>query len=270
MSIGQGTSEPGTPRTPNGGSAPSRNGFSQEAIARWRERLQKRLTAVRRKLFRVVYRLTERVYEWRYGISSSTVIKLREFGINDASLHDYGAISYRRFFQLMKRIGFRPGEDVFLDFGSGMGRAVVLAATYPFRKVIGVELVPELDAVARENIRRAKWHFRCPDVELQNVDAKQFVIPPEATMFYFWNPFGGEILSTVFENIRQSVKTTPRTITILHLSPEEPTCLDQIRHRFEWLKERQRFTLGTASVSVNSCEFAGESAVNSIAPETRH
>ena len=50
------------------------------------------------------------------------------------------------------RIDFR--EFTFLDIGSGKGRALLLAAEYPFRRIVGVELMPELNSMAEENIRR--------------------------------------------------------------------------------------------------------------------
>src|SRR5436190_2276182 len=46
-------------------------------------------------------------------------------------------------------------EDVFLDLGSGTGRVLLEAALhYPFRRIIGVEVVPKLTAIARETIDR--------------------------------------------------------------------------------------------------------------------
>ena len=40
-------------------------------------------------------------------------------------------------------------SDVFIDLGSGIGRAVLeVAAIYPFRRVIGVELVKDLHKIA--------------------------------------------------------------------------------------------------------------------------
>ena len=50
----------------------------------------------------------------------------------------------------------RPGwaiEEVsFIDVGAGMGRAVLLAAELPFRRVVGVELNPTLARIARKNL----------------------------------------------------------------------------------------------------------------------
>src|SRR5436190_10221697 len=114
-----------------------------------------RTTAILQKVRYAIFRLSEVFYEWRFGIVSDKEILADELGITDSACHDYLATGYLRFRQLMKYIAIRPDEDVFLDFGSGMGRAVILAATYPFRKVIGVELVADLHVKALENVRRA-------------------------------------------------------------------------------------------------------------------
>ena len=46
-------------------------------------------------------------------------------------------------------------DMVFVDFGSGKGRVVMIAASFPFKAVIGVELSSELHQIAMENVRRA-------------------------------------------------------------------------------------------------------------------
>lgn len=205
---------------------------------------------VLQKLRYAFFRFSERFYEWRFGIVSDAEILVDDLGITDLGCHDYLATGYLRFRQLMKLIAIRADQDVFLDYGSGMGRAVVLAATYPFGKVIGVELVPSLHALATENVRRALKKLRCRDIELHNVDARAFPIPPEVTVIYMWNPFSGDILNAVFANIQQSLAEFPRALTILHLSPESPTCLDLIADRFPWLKECRRIRLGAQSLAV--------------------
>jgi hypothetical protein len=79
---------------------------------------------------------------------------------------------------------------------------LVLAATYPMGRVIGVELSTQLCDLARQNLEVAGRRLRCSEVELINQDATNYPIPPDATLFYFANPFAGSILATVLENIR--------------------------------------------------------------------
>src|ERR1041385_8704646 len=151
-------------------------------------------------------------------------------------------------------------SHVFLDYGSGLGRAVILAATYPFRKVIGVELVADLHARAAENVRRAVNRLRCRDIELYNVDARHFRIPPEVTVIYLWNPFDGDVLREVFGNIQRSIVEHPRTVTILHLSPISPTALDEMKESLPWLNESKRIRFGAHSLAVFYTCGAAEAA----------
>jgi hypothetical protein len=50
-------------------------------------------------------------------------------------------------------------DFTFIDLGSGKGRVLLMASDYPFKRIIGVEFMPELQRVAQENIR--KYAERC-------------------------------------------------------------------------------------------------------------
>jgi SAM-dependent methyltransferase len=202
------------------------------------------------KLRYAIFRLSELFYEWRLGIVSDMEILNDQLGITDMACHDYLATSYVRFRQIMKQITIRDGKDVFLDFGSGMGRAVILAATYGFHKVIGVELAESLHLTALENVRRALGRLRCRDIELYNIDARDFRVPDDVTVIYFWNPFSGEILGQVLANIRQSIVESPRTVTLLHLSPNDPNEVELLKDSLPWLREVKRLHLGAKSHAV--------------------
>ncbi len=51
-------------------------------------------------------------------------------------------------------IDFR--EFTFIDIGSGKGRVLLMASDYPFRRIVGVELLPDLHRAAQENINAYK------------------------------------------------------------------------------------------------------------------
>ena len=213
-----------------------------------------KLRSAAESVHRFIYEFTERFHDWRYGIHTAAYIDLREFGITDPSCHLYNGTNYRRFPEMLRQIEIRPGEDVFLDFGSGMGRVVIMAARYPFRKVIGVEVVPELDQIARENVRRSLTHLRCQDIELCLTDARTYAIPPEVSVIYLWNPFGPDILDRVLENIHQSVRTSPREVRILYFTPPGVQYIDECKN-LGWLKEVKRVVVGRRGLlTVYACD----------------
>jgi hypothetical protein len=96
-----------------------------------------------------------------------------------------------------------------------MGRVLVLAAAYPFRRIIGVELCSEFVAVARENLKRVEGKVKCKDIDIITTDAAQYAVPDDVTHIHLYNPFTGTTLASVVENIKQSVARSPRRLTVL-------------------------------------------------------
>jgi len=96
-----------------------------------------------------------------------------------------------------------PPEDyTFVDLGAGMGRGMLLAARMPFREVIGVELHPDLAAIAKKNIHA--WELsgraRCP-MRIVCVDVTQFKFPKNPCVAYLFNPFREPVLKALLKHI---------------------------------------------------------------------
>jgi SAM-dependent methyltransferase len=72
----------------------------------------------------------------------------------------YGEVVPGPFQELMSAVSPKEGE-VFIDLGSGTGKAAFLAAMlFPFRRVIGVELFPGLGDAARQVLKRYDAEIR--------------------------------------------------------------------------------------------------------------
>jgi hypothetical protein len=65
--------------------------------------------------------------------------------------HRYDPVRSSTFCRALKALPIRYEEFVFVDFGSGKGRALLLASHFPFKKIIGVEMTPQLNKIARTN-----------------------------------------------------------------------------------------------------------------------
>ena len=112
-------------------------------------------------------------------------------------------------------------EDVFLDLGAGLGRVLVQASQLPFRRVIGVELSPELTAAARLNLARSKEHHRCGEVEVVLADASTYEVPDDVTVVFLYNPFTGLTFQRAIDNVHASLERNPRRIRIIYDNPVE-------------------------------------------------
>ena len=77
------------------------------------------------------------------------------------------------------------GDDVFVDYGSGMGRVLIIAGHEPFKRVIGVEMSEQLNEVARENLDHNRDRFRCQESS-DRADATQWQVPDDVTIVYFY------------------------------------------------------------------------------------
>ena len=122
--------------------------------------------------------------------------------------------------EMMAGLDIDFSEFVFLDIGSGKGRVLLMAADYPFQKIIGVELLPELHRVAEENVRKYKSDSqRCFRIETICYDAADFVFPPEPMVVYLFNPLPEPGLAAFVANLDRSLEENPRRVYVLYHNP---------------------------------------------------
>lgn len=108
----------------------------------------------------------------------------------------------------------------FIDLGSGKGRAVLMAADHPFRRVMGVEFASELHDVAVANVaKRAALDGVDDRIELHLDDATRFPLPSGPLVLFLFNPFDPPVLTDVVDAAMASWKADPRPIRILYMNP---------------------------------------------------
>lgn len=175
--------------------------------------------------------ITDLLFERRLGVRTSGDVELQELGIAADGREKYRPVGWLTLRRILPPSAVTT-DDVFLDIGSGMGRAVLLAAAYPFRRVIGVELSPRLVDIAHDNVDRCRARLRCKDVVLVNADALEYEIPDDVTVVFMNNPVRGAIFAAVVEHMLDSYDRRPRTMRLVYASPiEEPTLLSTGRIR---------------------------------------
>ncbi|WP_213806775.1 class I SAM-dependent methyltransferase [Granulicella sp. dw_53] len=132
----------------------------------------------------------------------------------------YYGVSPTGFRQVMETLALDWTRFTFVDLGSGKGRALLLASRFPFRRILGVELVLELSAVAAANIARfsADWK-RCDRIEARNGDATAFDYPAEPLVIYLYHPFLAPVLKRCLRSLRRSVERHPREVYMVYFNP---------------------------------------------------
>ena len=185
-------------------------------------------------LYRWIRRnVSELLFDRRYGVHTSGRVDLTELGLAHDERVYYIASNWRTLGRALQRYDIRP-DDVFIDVGSGMGRMVIEASRFPFKRVIGVELASELHSIAQRNVRRARGHARCAEIELVNSDILDYDFPDDVTFIYMFNPFRGAIFRGAIDNLIRSLDRNPRTVHLIYLNPfEEPYLLSTQRFQVD-------------------------------------
>ncbi len=98
--------------------------------------------------------------------------------------------------ELMERIAFND-DDVFYDLGSGLGKATMFVHLLTGVRCVGVEYQPDFCAYAAHQARG----LNLSDVRYLNSDARH-VDYADATVFFFFNPFGETIFTTVLNRLQ--------------------------------------------------------------------
>src|SRR3954447_3763817 len=110
-------------------------------------------------------------------------------------------------------------RDTFVDFGCGKGRVVHQAARWPFARVMGVEISPDLAEIARANMAARSGHHKCKNVEIVACDVVDFPIPDDLTVAYFFQPFSGDTFDSVLRRIIDSIDRNPRRVRLIYCRP---------------------------------------------------
>lgn len=108
------------------------------------------------------------------------------------------------------------GDDVFVDVGAGLGRAVVLAHLFTGAGCIGLEIQPGLVKAARE---RAAWLNlgRARFIEGDAADSIRWVAI--GTVFFFYCPFSGDRLNRVLDELEAIARTRQIRVCCVGMPP---------------------------------------------------
>ncbi len=122
--------------------------------------------------------------------------------------------------KLLQRLDL-PKNGTFVDFGSGKGRMLMLAAKTGFAKVVGVEFSTELCEVARRNITTfTRRTGITAQIDIVASDVAQYPINEDQNVFFMYNPFNDVVMKQVLSNLRNSVGRSPRQVWLIYNTPE--------------------------------------------------
>ena len=175
--------------------------------------------AVRIRWLVVRSRRTPDPFDRAHGVQTRVATTLGELLRNTRhGGYDYEPSPSALFRDVLASLDIDVHETVFVDYGSGAGRVVLLASQLPFKAVVGIEVLPRLHACAQANVAalQATGTSRAP-IRLICGDAATFELPLEPLLLYFFNPFRAATMGRVLSNIERSLRRAPRPITLVAL-----------------------------------------------------
>jgi SAM-dependent methyltransferase len=163
-------------------------------------------------------------YDWDHRVNTtSAAVSWRDrlLGAFHSPYQPTESTLFHKMLEALRRQSHCDLHDfVFIDLGSGKGRTLLMASDYPFRRIVGVELLPALHQAAQDNLSKYRSESRkCFALESICADATQFAFPDESTVLYLFNPFPESGLRQVIANLEQSLQAHPRALYALYHNP---------------------------------------------------
>src|ERR1035438_1900913 len=164
-------------------------------------------------------------YDWEHRLNTSSGTVGWEARLLGIFHSPYQPTEPSLFRSMMASLPIDFSAFMFVDVGSGKGRALLMASEYPFRKILGIESIAELHRAAEDNIR--VWQSpaqpastqRCRQIEAVLADAREFEFPEEPQVLYFFNPLPERAFSEVIERLTNSLARAPRPLWIVYHNP---------------------------------------------------
>lgn len=171
--------------------------------------------AIRRRVDRWI----DGQFDRTFGTDTGGVIPVAATGASGPSVQHAGQFvptATRVFLQGLEEAVPQPQGRVFIDYGSGKGRTLLLASNWAFKRIIGIELSQRLNDTAQRNIRMYRNPAqRCVDVASYCCDTVDFEVPDEPLVLYLWSPFRGPVLDSVIKRLRASYARRRRPLTVM-------------------------------------------------------
>lgn len=167
--------------------------------------------------------------------------------------------------QDLRRNGKSLNDCTFIDYGSGKGQALMAAAKFPFREVIGIEFARQLHVQAEKNLHTFRHHNKnTPAIRSIEADATEFELPNNVCLVYLFNPFAESVLRQVLQRVTERLERSEEPVYIMYSQariedPEHATSnigiisslknIHPVPIKYHSLFER--FLLGSFSISLN-------------------
>lgn len=185
--------------------------------------LKKTLYLVLRNIFIGFESYQLKKFDSKYRIDTIGDVPIGELNV-ESDNKEHGEGYYSTPFSIIDRYFSALPPDLsdytFVDVGSGKGRILAYASQYNFKKIVGLEFSADLHTKCEENIRSMQRDsHRCNDIESVLTDATDYQFPDENLVIFMFNPFRGELIKSLLENLEKHQNRYSKKIFIGYYNP---------------------------------------------------
>lgn len=181
-----------------------------------------------------------RAFDRRHHVETAREEHLGKIGVSPDAVERGNSVYRVTWGWLIKKaiaqLDIDPQRCTFIDYGSGKGKAMLVASDYPFKTIIGLEYAKRLHDIAAENCRTYRSaNQQCHSLQPVLGDALEYTPPPGPIVCFMCNPFDGTTLHTVFNRWRARYEGGEREIRILYLNMRNIAEASRVLDIQDWL-----------------------------------
>ncbi len=169
-------------------------------------------------------------FDEKFGTDTGGIREIGSLDVTNASARfavRYEPSSEESVKALIEQLDIEYERFSFVDYGSGKGRVLLVAAGFPFRSIVGVEFSPELQEIACRNIALLPRSVNAADrVRCVCGDATEFAPPEGDLVCYFYNPFDAPVLRPVVERLVAHHRHHRSRIIVIYVDPRHRAIFD--------------------------------------------
>lgn len=159
-------------------------------------------------------------FDREHGTDTGGMVPTRDLDIDDEDTrwqsNLYLGSPARVTRHIIHSLDIDPADYSFIDYGSGKGRALFVAAEFPFRRVIGVEISRRLHEAATANLTRYRGELRS-EISLWCGNALDYPLPAGNLILHMYHPFGPDVLGQMLDHIAVQSAGQTRRILVPYL-----------------------------------------------------
>jgi len=217
-------------------------------------------------------------FDRRYKVETAREEGLGEMGVSSDDIERGNGVYRVTWGWLIEKAFARLDIDfhryTFIDYGSGKGKAMLMAACHPFKAIIGIEYAKRLHEIATENCRTYRnLDQKCHSLLPIFGDVLNYLPPPGPIVCFMCNPFDQKTLRAVFESWRMRYDQGEREIRILYLNMRDIAESAEVLGEQDWLtpvvRDRRFVVLAPARPHHISAKKAGELGRAMAVPQGR-